>query len=119
VYFDTGKPPVAYVFENLPSEGPVLMRKAEADRRIELSDLSYADIEKEFGALGFQKVLPAGWNSKKVPEFFNAQTNQGVNWDAEDKWPETPEIQKNSVTGVTWDFRKVSRKVVSPRADDL
>ena len=110
MYFDTGKPPVAYVFESLPSEGPVLMKKADADRRIELAELSYADIEKEFGAMGFKKAPPAGWNSKKEPDFFNAETNRGVNWGAENF--ANPDVQKNAATGGTWDIKP-------PRADDL
>ena len=41
VYFQTGRDPVAYVFDDLPSEGPVTMRKAEADRRIELKEYAW------------------------------------------------------------------------------
>ena len=68
---------MAYVFDHLPAEGPVTMRKAEADRKIELKEYSYARIEEEFAGLGLKMAPPNGWDSKNLPEFFNAQTNPG------------------------------------------
>lgn len=109
VYFETGRDPVAYVFEHLPSEGPVTMRKAEADRRIELKEYSYARIEEEFAGLGLKLAPPNGWNSKNLPEFFNAQTNPGVNW--EESFGQ-PDIQVNPATKVQWDIRP-------PKAEEL
>ena len=90
IFYDMGKPPVAYVFEDKEPES--VLRKSQADRVVPLTTMNYDQIAEYFTGLGFQKLEGGTAGLEDVSTNWTTVKNNGktMYWE-------------NTATEVRWD----------------